>query len=85
MSNAVSVNVGKQGRLVIPANLRRSLGIEEGDRVIVRQEDERLVIEKRETIEQRLKARFAHIPKDRSLVDELIAERREAAKKEAEE
>ena len=84
-SKAVEVNIGKQGRLVIPSHLRRSLGLSEGDRLIAREEDGRLVLEKRETIERRLKARFAHIPKERSLVDELIAERREAAKKEAEE
>jgi hypothetical protein len=33
-------------------------------------------------VKQRLKARFARVPKDRSLVDELIAERREEAKRE---
>lgn len=85
MSNATEVNIGKQGRLVIPADLRRLLGLSEGDRLIAREEGGRLVFEKRETIERRLKARFAHIPEDLSLVDELIAERREAAKKEAEE
>lgn len=85
MSEAVEVNIDKQARLVIPATLRRSLGLHEGDRLIAREEDGRLVLEKRETIQQRLRARFAHIPKERSIVDEFIAERREAAKKEAEE
>ena len=85
MSSATNINIGKQGRIVIPANLRRSLGIKEGDRLVAREEEGRLVIEKREAIEKRLRARFAHISQDRSLADELIAERREAAKKEAEE
>jgi AbrB family looped-hinge helix DNA binding protein len=85
MSKVVEVNIGKQGRLVIPAELRRSLGLQEGDKLVAREESGRLVLEKREVIEQRLRARFAHISKDRSIVDEFILERREAAKKEAEE
>lgn len=81
--NVVEVNLGRQGRLVIPASLRRSLGFMEGDRLIAREEAGRLVLEKQETIKKRLKARFANVPKDRSLADELIAERRKAAKEEA--
>lgn len=41
------------------------------------------MLEKQETIKRRLKARFAQVPRDRSLADELIAERREEAIKEA--
>ena len=79
---SVEVHLGCQGRVVIPASLRRSLQLEEGDKLVVREESGRLVLEKPETIEQRLKARFNKLPKERSLADELIAERREAAKKE---
>jgi hypothetical protein len=43
----------------------------------------RLLLEKQEKIKQRLKNRFTKVSKDRSLADELIAERREAAKEEA--
>jgi AbrB family looped-hinge helix DNA binding protein len=77
--------MGAQGRLVIPAELRRALNLKPGDRLIARQEGDSLVLERREAIEQRLYARFAQIPKDVSLVDELIAERREAARRECEE
>lgn len=81
----MEVHLGKQGRLVIPASLRRSLSLSEGDRLIAREEDGRLVLEKPEAATKRLRALFAHIPAERSLVDELIAERREAAKRENEE
>lgn len=81
-SQSVEVNLGRQGRLVIPAALRRSLGFE-GDTLVARDEAGRLVLEKPETIKQRLKARFALVPQDRSLADELIAERREEGKREA--
>lgn len=80
------VQVGAQGRLVIPAALRKALDLKPGDRLVARQEGDALVLERREAIEKRLQDRFRHIPKEVSLVDELIAERRaEAAKEAAEE
>lgn len=82
LSAAVEVSLGRQGRLVIPAQLRRSLGFEEGDRLVVRQEADRLVLEKPEQIKQRLKARFARVPVERRLVEELIAERRVQSQRE---
>ena len=81
----MEVHLGRQGRLVIPAALRRSLELEEGDKLFAREEEGRLVLEKQSRIEKRLKNRFAKVSKNRSLADELIAERREAAKKEANE
>jgi hypothetical protein len=45
-------------------------------------EEGRLILEKAETIKQRLKSRFAHLPPTTSLAEELIAERREEAKRE---
>lgn len=78
----VDVSLGRQGRLVIPAPLRRSLGLEEGDRLVARQDGNRLVIEKPEQIKQRLKARFAQVPAERRLVEELLAERRQEGRRE---
>lgn len=79
------VQVGAQGRLVIPAALRKALNLKPGDRLVARQEGDRLVLERREAIEKRLQDRFRHIPPEVSMVDELIAERRAEAAKEAEE
>jgi bifunctional DNA-binding transcriptional regulator/antitoxin component of YhaV-PrlF toxin-antitoxin module len=84
LSKPVEVHLGRQGRVVIPIVLRQILGFEEGDTLVAREEAGRLVLEKQEMVKQRLKARFAQVPKTRSLVDELIAERREAAKREEE-
>lgn len=83
-SPALEVNVGRQGRLVIPAALRRSLGLGEGDILIARQEQDRLILEKPDAIKQRLRERFAKVPADRQLVDELLAERRLEAQQEGE-
>ncbi len=79
------VQVGAQGRVVIPAALRKALRLKPGDRLVARQEGEGLVLERREAVVKRLQSMFAHIPKDVSLVDELIAERREEAAREAQE
>ncbi|MEN9567429.1 MAG: hypothetical protein RLZZ69_2625 [Cyanobacteriota bacterium] len=84
-SRQTEVHLGRQGRLVIPATLRRLLGFEEGDTLIARSEEGRLILEKQETIKRRLKARFSELPKETSLANELIAERREEAKREAKE
>ncbi len=81
-SKSVEVHLGRQGRLVIPVALRQLLGFEEGDTLVAREEAGRLVLEKQAMVKQRLKARFAQVPNDRSLADELIAERREAAQRE---
>lgn len=79
------VQIGAQGRVVIPAALRKALKLKPGERLIARKVGESLVLERRETVEKRLRARFRHIPQEVSLVDELIAERREEAAREAKE
>ena len=80
---SVEVHLGRQGRIVIPASLRRSLQLEAGDKLIAREEEGRIVLEKQSAIKQRLKNRFTKISENRSLADELIIERREAAQEEA--
>ncbi|HEX4960058.1 MAG TPA: AbrB/MazE/SpoVT family DNA-binding domain-containing protein [Thermoanaerobaculia bacterium] len=79
---STKVPVGPQGRLVIPSEIRRQLGIVPGDVLIAVVEDERLVLEKREAVLQRLRRRFAHIPAGVSLADELISERRSESRRE---
>ena len=77
------VQLGPQGRLVIPASIRRSLGFKPGDHLIARMEEGCLTLEKAESIKRRLKKRFAQLPPGTSLAEELIAERREEAKQQA--
>lgn len=82
MGRPASVRIGAQGRIVIPAELRKELGIQPGEQLIARAEDGRLVLERRDAILARLQALFAHIPAGVSLADELIAERRAEARRE---
>lgn len=77
------VKMTENGRVVIPASFRKALGIEAGNDVILRLEDDELRIT---TMERRIRAAQRRARKylkpGVSLVDELIAERREAAKSE---
>jgi AbrB family looped-hinge helix DNA binding protein len=76
------VKIGPQGRIVIPAHLRKSLGVVPGDELVARMEGQRLVLESRAAAGARLLGMFAHLATDVSIVDELIAERREEARRE---
>ena len=67
LTSPTEVQLGPQGRLVIPAQLRRLLGFKPGDRLVARLEDGRLILEKRETIRRRLQDRFARLPAGESL------------------
>jgi AbrB family looped-hinge helix DNA binding protein len=84
VNERLKVRVGPQGRIVIPAALREELGVSPGQELVARVEDGRLVLERRDDVVRRLKGRFAHVPAGRMLSEELIAERREEARLEAE-
>ena len=77
------VKMTENGRVVIPASFRKALGIKAGDEVILRLEDDELRIT---TMERRIRAAQRRARKylkpGVSLVDELLVERREAAKSE---
>ena len=75
--------VNENGRVVIPASFRKALGINIGDEVVLRMEDDELritTLKRRVERAQRLVRK--HVKRGASLVDELIAERREAARNE---
>ncbi len=74
------VQVGAQGRVVIPVSLRKALKLNPGDRLVARMVGDSLVLERRESVERRLRERFRHIPRNVSLANELIAERRAEAR-----
>jgi AbrB family looped-hinge helix DNA binding protein len=81
MGDTREVRVGPEGRVLIPAEVRRATGIEPGTRLVVRVEGERVVLIPRDAIKRRLREMFAHV--DGSMAGELIAERREEAAREA--
>lgn len=74
------------GRVVIPAEMRRALGVRTGDEVLIRLEGHELrLYTPAEAIRQAQEAVRRHIPAGRSLSDELIRERRAEAAQEMEE
>lgn len=81
------MKVGKQGRIVIPAEIRKELDIEPGDELVPRIEDGRLVLGRQKDALKRIQELFADLPRPASgrlASEELIAERREEARLEEE-
>jgi len=83
MKAKTRMRVNENGRVVIPASFRKALGIKAGDEVILRIENDELRIT---TLKRRLERAQrlvrAHVKAGTSLVDELLAERHEAARNE---
>ena len=75
--------LGEGGRLVIPARLRKALGVKTGDKLILELKDGELrILTQREAIKRAQRILRKYIPEGRSLVDELIQDRREEAARE---
>ena len=74
------LRIGPQGRIVIPAPIRKALGLIPGAVVMGRIENGKVVLSRSNPLEE-LRAMFKKVK--RSLSEELIAERREEARKEA--
>jgi len=71
--------MGQQGRLVIPVAVRDALGLSAGDELHLRLQGSRLVLERPQDAVAELRALGSRLPRSRSLVEELLAERRAAA------
>jgi len=83
MNAETRMRVNENGRVVIPASYRKALGIKGGDEVILRMEDDELRITTMKRRLERARRRIRQYVKPGvSLADELIAERRAAAKRE---
>ncbi len=81
---AIDVTLGPQGRLVLPAPLRKALALVQGDGLVARVEGtDRIVIEKRSAGLARLQERFARTRGHKDLAAELIADRRAEARRDA--
>ena len=75
------VSISRQGRLVVPVELRRELGIEPEEILVAWIDQGRLVFQRREDIEREI---WELVPPSKTLMsDELIKERRREAAREA--
>lgn len=76
-----TVVLGGQGRIVIPAEVRSALGLIAGDQLHLHVAGDRLVLERPQDAVAALRGLAAGVPSNRSLVDELLAERRREAER----
>jgi AbrB family looped-hinge helix DNA binding protein len=80
---SIVVSLGKNGRFVIPAAVRRALGIQAGDELVLTMDGGQLRITTRErAIERAQRIVRGRTGGRESLVDELIEERRAEARSE---
>jgi AbrB family looped-hinge helix DNA binding protein len=79
----VSTKIAAGGRIVIPAEFRREMGADVGDDVILRMVDgEVRILTRSQAVRKAQEIVRNRIPGGRSLVKELLAERRREAKNE---
>ena len=77
--------MNENGRVVIPASFRQALQIKSGDTVVMTlDKDELRITTLRKRLAQAQEMVRKHVSPTTSLVDELIAERREAGRRERE-
>jgi AbrB family looped-hinge helix DNA binding protein len=81
VSDTSVILVGPKGRVVIPAVVRRQLGILEGSELVVLVEGEAVVLVPRSAIKSRLRSMFADVGS--SMGQELIVDRRAEAVRES--
>lgn len=84
MSEGTVVRMGPQGRIVVPAELRRELGLDEGSTLNATTRGGRLILEPRSVVLDRMRRRFAATPRSTSLSRELIDDRTGEARREDE-
>ena len=74
-----TVVLGRQGRIVLPAEIRSALGLTVGDKLHLQVMGQRIVLERPEDAVAALRRLAAAVPSSRSLVDELLDQRRREA------
>ena len=82
MENEHLVRVGSGGRFVIPAKLRKAIGLRSGDPVIIRLGDEGLIVTTPERAIRTAQALVRrHISGEQRLAEELMEERKGEAER----
>lgn len=81
--SSVRVRIAEGGRIVIPAEYRKALGLRIGDEVVLSLEEDEVHLYTIDAAIRRAQALVRqYVPAERSLVDELIADRRAEAARE---
>ncbi len=72
----LTVFMKPDGRVLVPAPLRREFGVEPDEPLVAHVDQGRLILERRADVLRRAQERFTKLPPGASLVDELLADRR---------
>jgi AbrB family looped-hinge helix DNA binding protein len=84
-TQTMNAKVNENGRILIPAVIREQMGLKSGDSVVLTLEDGVLRAESHRSIIRRIQQEFKKYRKPGILAsDELIAQRREEARRERE-
>jgi AbrB family looped-hinge helix DNA binding protein len=76
----VRTQISRNGRIVVPAQLRKALEIQAGDEILLRLENDTIrLIPLRQAVEMAQKTVRQYVPEGVSLVDALLKARREEA------
>lgn len=71
------------GKVVVPAELRRKMGLEPGDTLIFEEEEGKVVLKTYRQVVREVQEEFRGVaPEGVSMVDELLAERRREVEQE---
>jgi AbrB family looped-hinge helix DNA binding protein len=81
MGDTNVLSVGPKGRVVIPVDIRRRLGIEEGSELVAVLDQDGVLLLPREAVKRRLRSMLAGV--NVSMANELIRDRRAAAAEES--
>lgn len=77
------VPMQESGRVILPSELRRTLGLQKGDRVLIEADGETIVLTTTRLRRRRAQAMVArHITPADGVVDEYLAEKRAEAERE---
>ena len=82
---SIPIHVRAGGRVVIPASMRKALGIQEGDEVLISLDEangEVRIATRRDRLKRARALVKARVAERRSLADELVQERRAEAQNE---
>ncbi|WP_025321807.1 AbrB/MazE/SpoVT family DNA-binding domain-containing protein [Deferrisoma camini] len=82
MGQEARVTIAKNGRLVLPAALRRAIGLANGGDALLRVREGRIEIEPLRAAVERARNVASRYAGGRNLVDELLRERRGEAERE---
>ncbi len=72
----IELQISENGGIEIPNQLRKILGFFPGEKLIAKDNNGQLILEKASIIKQRLKSKFNKVSADIDLAQELISDRK---------